>query len=42
MSKDVSLIYVLINLVFHNVQFRHFGGLKTRFLKIRQRDLLIQ
>jgi len=34
MSNDESLIYVLVSLVFHNVYFRHIGGLKTRFLII--------
>jgi len=34
MSNDESLIYVLISLGFHIVHFRHFGGLKTRFLII--------
>jgi len=28
--------------VFENVNFRHFGGLKMRFLLIRQRVLLCQ
>jgi len=42
MSNDVSLIYVLLSWVFHNVHFRHFGGLKIRFLIIRQRVLLSQ
>jgi len=42
MSNDVSLIYVLLSGVFHNVHFRHFGGLKMRFLRIRQRVLLSQ
>ena len=37
MSNDGSLIYVLVSLVYHNVNFRHFGGLKMQFLIIRQR-----
>ena len=35
-----DLIYVLVSLVFNNVHFRHFGGLKMRFLIIRQQVLL--
>jgi len=35
MSNDESLIYVLVSWVFHNIHFRHFGGLKIRFLIIR-------
>jgi len=42
MLNDVSLIYVVVNLVFHNVHFRHFGDLKLLFLIIRQRVLLSQ
>jgi len=42
MSNDESLIYVLLSWVFHSVHFRHFGGLKRRFLIIRQRVLLSQ
>jgi len=42
MSNDDSLSYVLVSLVFHNVHFRQFGGLKMRFLIIRQRVLLSQ
>jgi len=42
MSNDESLIYVLLTWVFHNVHFRHFGGLKMRFLLICQRVLLSQ
>jgi len=42
MSNDVSLIYVLVSWVFHIVHFRYFGGLKMRFLLIRQRVLLFQ
>jgi len=42
MDKDDSLIYVLVSLVFNNVIIRHFGGMKMRFLIIRQRDLLSQ
>jgi len=38
-AKDVSLIYVRVSWVFRIVNFRHFGGLKLRFLLIRQRDL---
>jgi len=41
MSNDYSLIYVLVTLVYHNVNFRHFGRQKMRFLIIRQRVLLI-
>jgi len=32
MSNDESLIYVLVTLVFRSVHFRHFVGLKMRFL----------
>jgi len=39
-SNDNSLIYVLLSLVYQNVNFRHFVGLKMRFLIIRQRVLL--
>jgi len=42
MSNDESLIYVLHSWVYHNVHFQHFGGLKMRFLIIRQRVLLSQ
>jgi len=42
MSNDVSLIYLLVSWVFHNVHFRHFGVLKMRFLIIRRRVLLSQ
>jgi len=42
MSNDVSLTYVLVSWVFHNVHFRHFGDLKMRFPLICQRVLLIQ
>jgi len=42
MSIGDSLIYVLVSLMFNNVHFRHFGGLKMRFLIIRQRVLLSQ
>jgi len=42
MSNDESLIYVLVTWVFHNGHFRHFGGVKMRFLLIRQRFLLCQ
>jgi len=42
MSNDESLMYVLLTWVFVNVHFRHFGGLKMRFLLIRQRVLLSQ
>jgi len=42
MTNDESLVYVLVSWVFHNVHFRHFGGLKMRFLIIRQRVLLSQ
>jgi len=41
-SNDVSLIYVIVSSLFHNVHFRHFGDLKMRFLLIRQRVLLSQ
>jgi len=40
MSNVDSLIYVLVNLVFHNFHFRNFGSLKMRFLIILQRVLL--
>jgi len=40
MSNDVSVIYVLISWVFHNVHFRHFRKLKMRFQHIRQWVLL--
>jgi len=40
MSNDENLIYVLLTWVFLNVNFRHFGGLKMRFLIIRERVLL--
>jgi len=39
-SNEGSLSYVLVSRVFQNVLFRHFGGLKIRFLLIRQRVLL--
>jgi len=42
MYNDESLINVLVSWVFHTVHFRHFGGLKMRFLLIRQRVLLCQ
>jgi len=42
MSNDESLIYVLLTWVLHKVHFRHFGGLKMRFLIIRQRFLFSQ
>jgi len=42
MSNDESLMYVLLTWVFLNLNFRHFGGLKMRFLIIRQRVLLSQ
>jgi len=42
MSNDESLIFVVFSWVFHNVNFRHFGGLIMRFLLIRQRVLLSQ
>ena len=42
MYNFYSLIYVLVSRVFHNVHFRHFGGLKMRFLLIRQRVSLSQ
>jgi hypothetical protein len=42
MSIGDTLIYVLVSLVFNNVHFRQFGGLKMRFLIIRQRVLLSQ
>jgi len=42
MTNDDRLIYVLVSCLFHNVHFRHFGGLKMRFLLIRQRLLLSQ
>ena len=41
-SNEDSLINVLVSWVFHNVHFRHFGGLIMRFLFIRQRVLLSQ
>jgi len=42
MCNDESLIYVLVSSVFHTVHFRNFGGLKMRFLLIRQRVLISQ
>jgi len=42
MSNDVSLFYVLVSWVFHNVHFRHFGDLKIRILLILQRVLVRQ
>jgi len=42
MSNDKILIYVLVSLVFHNVNFRHFGGLKMQFQIIHRLVLLSQ
>jgi len=42
MSNYESVIYVLVSWVIHNVHFQHLGGLKMRFLLIRQRVLLSQ
>jgi len=42
MSNDESLIYVLVTWVLHSGHFRHFGGVKMRFLLIRQRVFLNQ
>jgi len=42
MSNDESLICLLLSWVYHNGHFREFGGLKMRFLLIRQRVLLSQ
>jgi len=42
MFNDDSLIYILVPWVFQNFHFRHFGGLKMRFLLIRQRVILSQ
>jgi len=42
MTNDDRLIYVLVSCVFLNVHIRHLGGLKMRFLLIRQRVFLNQ